>query len=372
MTCVEAAEFVSALCDGELIPPAAAEHIGSCDHCQARLRDFLALGAELRLAASLEQPAPVTPSNWERSRNPFKSFLQKGWKTMRIPRLAFAAMIAGIVVLGSTLVVIKVGAHSTGTVVLLSTAGPNGPLGDCPLSTHDTKGACDWYGKMGSQNLAYRVRLISREGDRVRLAIRTRTYSRGEDLSSFTQEADPATKVTEVWFEPGEPLKLDVTDVGTLTLTGTWMDHVPILTGLHGQDLSPGLGEVRFASPLLLKDNKLAGDLVGSIGGVFSWDNRDVAGAIYLRDQGRFLFAQVPMKGAVEAHVAMSRITFEEGGHAWVVVNGTPVTREGHLWVLHEADFKTKGQSGDSATFGTQRLTETATGEWVPAEGASK
>jgi hypothetical protein len=225
---------------------------------------------------------------------------------------------------------------------------------------------------MGSQNLAYRVRVISREGDRVRLAIRTRTYSRGEDLSSFTQEADPATKVTEVWFEPGEPLKLDVTDVGTLTLTGTWMDHVPILTGLHGQDLSPGLGEVRFASPLLLKDNKLAGDLVGSIGGVFSWDNRDVAGAIYLRDQGRFLFAQVPMKGAVEAHVAMSRITFEEGGHAWVVVNGTPVTREGHLWVLHEADFKTKGQSGDSATFGTQRLTETATGEWVPAEGASK
>ena len=71
------------------------------------------------------------------------------------------------------------------------------------------------------------------------LAIRTRTYTKGENLSSFTFDADPATKVTEVWFEPGEKSKLDVPDVGTLTLTGEWMDHMPILIGLHGQDISP-------------------------------------------------------------------------------------------------------------------------------------
>ena len=30
MICTEAAEFVSALCDGEIIPLTAAEHIGTC------------------------------------------------------------------------------------------------------------------------------------------------------------------------------------------------------------------------------------------------------------------------------------------------------------------------------------------------------
>ncbi len=55
MICTEAAEFVSALCDGEIIPPTAAEHIGTCPACQARLRDYLNLGVELRRTASLEQ-----------------------------------------------------------------------------------------------------------------------------------------------------------------------------------------------------------------------------------------------------------------------------------------------------------------------------
>ena len=41
MICTEAAEFVSALCDGEIIPPSAAEHIGGCSSCKARLSDYL-------------------------------------------------------------------------------------------------------------------------------------------------------------------------------------------------------------------------------------------------------------------------------------------------------------------------------------------
>ena len=164
MICTEAAEFVSALCDGEIIPPSAAEHIGGCRECQARLREYLDLGVELRRTASLEQSAMVPARTWTRPQNPLTAFLQKGWGTMRIPRLAFAAMIAGIVALVCTLAVVKVGADSNGTVVLLNTRGPDGPLMDCPLSTLDKNQAtCDWYGKIGSQKLAYRVRLLSRD-----------------------------------------------------------------------------------------------------------------------------------------------------------------------------------------------------------------
>ena len=54
MNCNEAAEFVSALCDGERIPAGAAAYVGDCEGCQARLREYIALGAEMRRAASME------------------------------------------------------------------------------------------------------------------------------------------------------------------------------------------------------------------------------------------------------------------------------------------------------------------------------
>lgn len=99
------------------------------------------------------------------------------------------------------------------------------------------------------------------------------------------------------------------------------------------------------------------------MGGVFTTDSRDWANAIYIPGQGRFVIAQVPIKGSVEAHVNMGRISFKEGGHAWEIVNGIPVSRENHVWVLHEPDFRYKG-AGDGATFGNQKLVESAPGVW--------
>jgi len=369
MNCDDAAEFVSALCDNETIPPAAAEHIKTCAVCHARLSEYIAMGVELRCAASLETSAGVPHREWAKPRTRLAAWWRRGWETMRIPRVAFAVLIAGILVLASTLAVVKVRANNTGTVVLLSTVGPNGRLPDCPLSTQDAKQACDSYVRIGSQFLAYRVRLLSRQGARVQLAIRTRIYSAGQDLSSFTQDADPATKVTEVWFEPGEPLKVDVPDVGALTLTGEWMDHMPIFTSMKGQDLSPGPGELRFASPLLLKDKTVAGDLVGAVSGIFGTDNPASAVWIYLPGQGSFLLSLLPMKGAVEAHVTFSRISFKEGGHSWEFVTGAPVSRADHLWVLHQPDFKVNatGQNGDTSFIGALPLVQTGSGEWIPS-----
>jgi hypothetical protein len=374
MICTEAAEFVSALCDGEIIPPTAAKHIGTCPACQTRLTDYLAMGVELRRTASLEQFAPgaarTLNQNWTRPQNPLSALLQKGWGTMRIPRLAFAALLAGIVALACTLAVVKVGANSTGTVVLLTTTGLNGPLMDCPLSTLDKNQAeCDWYGTIGSQNLAYRVRLLSRDEGKVLLAIRTRTYIKGENLSSFTLDADPATKVKEVWFEPGESLKVDAADVGSLTLTGEWMDHMPILMNLHGPDMSPGAGELRFASPLLLKDKKVAGDLAGALSGIFSTDDPNMAVWMYVPGQGSFLVSLLPMKGAVSADVFLSRISFQEGGHSWEFVTGAPVSRTNRIWVLHQPDFKPPTRSGqtiDTVFISTQKLAQTQPGVWEP------
>lgn len=362
MNCSESAEYVSALCDGEIIPPEAAEHIGSCDTCELRLRDYLAQGAEMRRIASLEPLAAVQPRVWLQDESTFAKWWRKGWGTMRIPRVAFAALIAGVVVLASVLVVGRVRAHDTGTVVLLNATGPDGLLWDCPLSTEEKHRSCSWFGPIGSHHLAYKVDMLSREGDRVRLAIRTRTYSKWQDLSAFIRDNDPAAQMTEVWFEPGQALKLDVADIGTLTLKGEWMDHVPIF----GQ-LDPGPHELRFGSPLLLKDGTIAGDLSSVIGGIYTQDDQDRAASFYVPNEGRFLISQLPMKGAVEAHVALGRISFEEGRHSWEFVNGVPVCRADHVWVLHQPGYKPAGTAnlGEHASFGNPKLVQTEPGLWA-------
>jgi hypothetical protein len=84
--------------------------------------------------------------------------------------------------------------------------------------------------------------------------------------------------------------------------------------GMNRQDLSPGPGELRFASPLLLKDKTVAGDMVGVLSGVFCTDDPDSAVVVYIRGEGRFLLSLLPMKDASEARVTLSRISFAEGG----------------------------------------------------------
>jgi hypothetical protein len=322
MTCVEAAGFVSALCDGEIIPASAAEHIGVCAVCQSLLRDYLDLGAELRRTASLEQPAPVPVRVWTNSRHLLNSLLQKGWQTMRIPRLAFAAMIAGIVVLASTLAVVKVGAHSTGTVVLLSVAGPNGPLSDCPLSTLEKRWSrCSMMGGFSGQTIGYQIDFIKHETNRVQLGIRTKVYGKAGSSSSSDIQAEPQKLV---WFKPGEPLKLDFPGVVTLTFKGEWMDHVPALAGMSSRSIDPQVDEVRVMSPLILKDRKIVGDLEG---GHSTIDKTDQGVMIYVPGEGLFVLSLSPAPGAVQAEVREGTISFDEGTHSYIVVTGAPITR---------------------------------------------
>lgn len=372
MNCDSAAEFVSALCDGEVIPPDAAGHIGSCATCQERLRDYLEAGVEMRRAASLAFAEAVQARVWSRPEGRVSKWWQKGWGTMRIPRLAFASMFLVIMGLAASLLVVKVGAHSDGTVVLLSTTGPKGPLMDCPLSTVDKNQAgCTLIADVGGQILEYQVNLLSRDRDRVLLAVRTRTEPTTPGTRSYSPTEIDNEPAKEMWFELGKSLKVDVPEIGTLTLTGEWLDHMPMMGSLTRKmdHLDPDPNEIRFASPLILKDKTVVGDLDGAIGGIFTTDSRDWANAIYIPAEGRFLIAQVPLKGAIEAHVKMGRISFEEGGHSWEIVNGVPVSREDHLWVLHEPDFKKNSSAqNDAASFGNQKLVQTDGDLWEPKD----
>jgi len=363
MICNDAAEYISALCDGQTIPPTAAQHIGTCSDCQARLSDYLAMGVELRRAASLGLADAVPSRVWTKPQNRLATWWQKGWGPVRIPWAAFAGLIAGIVVLASALAVNRARAQNTGTVVLLTAAGPSLPATDCAVSTEGKDQSCYWSWKIGAKPVALKVELPSRDGARVRLAIRTRTYHPGEDMGALTRDADPSARLQEFWFEPGESLKFDVPEVGTLTLKGEWMDHMPQM-GM----LDPGPTELRLGRPLLLKDKRVVGDLSSVIGGILSWDEQDWAMIFDIPGEGRFLISLLPMKGAVEAHVDLGQISFEEGGHSWEFVNGVPVCRADHVWVLHQPKLEIMRKKIGHVGCGNVKLVQTEPGVWEPQE----
>ena len=164
MRCDEAAEFVSALYDGETVPRAAAEHLGTCAHCQASLKSYADVGVELRRIASMHMPDVATPPVWDKPRWSLTGWWQGGWQMMRVPRFAFALLLAGVVVLASRLAVVEVRAHSEGTVLLLHITPDAGQPLTCALSTTDEhQGVCASIGLLKGSILSYRIKVLRKD-----------------------------------------------------------------------------------------------------------------------------------------------------------------------------------------------------------------
>lgn len=347
MNCNEYAEYASALCDGEIIPPAAAEHIGACENCQSRMRDYIGLGVEMRRVASLESVARV-PESGAKQQNMLAKWWQKGWGTMRIPRIAFAMLIAMVVVLASGLAIAKVGARTEGSVMMLKVTRPDGESSGCPLSTVDKKLAtCAAIGDMNGSVFGYEINLLSRDGNRVELAIRTKTFGYGSGSYQLADIKREPQK--QYWFDPEDTLNLDFPNAGTMKVTGEWLDHMPAFIGSRNHDLDPGPDELRVVSPLLLKESKVAGDLKGGTANV---DKPEMGIQLYIPGQGLFVLSLSPIDHAVQANVELNRISFEDSGKSYVMVTGAPASRADHIWVRLLPNFRPSGQPSDSAFIG--------------------
>ncbi|HEY3990554.1 MAG TPA: hypothetical protein VGM02_14730 [Acidobacteriaceae bacterium] len=368
MVCDSAPEFVSALCDGETIPVAVAEHISTCHACQGRLNDYLSFAVKLRLTASRELCETITPRVWTKPQNRLAAAWQKGWGTMRIPRLAFAILIAGVLALASGLAVVKVRARDEGTVVLLTVSTGSGQPAECALSTVDKRrDTCASIGKVVdySSILGYKIRLLARSDSRVKLGIRTRTWALVHGSGSYSIADIDRQPQQQFWFEPGDTLKVDVPGLASLAIKGNWLDHMPSLAGTHTID--PGPEELRIISPLLLEGKDVIGDMEG---GAVTEDKPDQAVWIHFPKQGSYLISLSQLKGAIQGDVRLNRITFEDKGRRCVLLTGTPITRANHAWVLHQPDPNPRkvGLTPDSGFIGSRPLVETTPGVWVPRD----
>ena len=364
MKCEDAAEFISALYDGEKIPKEAAEHLGECEACRARLSAYSATGAELRRMASLEERREVKAGSWEKEARMRRNWWHKGRETMRIPRFAFALMLAAIFLLSGGLVLVRARPGATGTVLwLTSRLPPDGKAFHCPVATDLEPGSagCGHYMNMpGAGLLSLNIRFVRREGERVELGVQTR-YENPRPV--FTGPAEDRLKdVAEqtVWIEPGSKQEVSVAGLGPIEMTGEFMDHQPPLFFTPEDTVDPGANEFRIVSPVLLRGKELVFNFSGASSS--GSENEDSAVDIYWPHEGRYIISTAPFPGAVEGQVNVSQIKFRLEGQDYVLLTAVPVTRSEHVWVKHEPRYRPSehisGASDDGGSIGGRKLSD--------------
>lgn len=343
MNCEDAREFVSALCDGELLPPDAAEHIGECDSCRELTNQYLTIGTELRRSASLMASEEVRTGAWKDSKRMTPGWWGKGWEMMRIPRFAFALLLVTVMALGSGLVMSKVRAQSHGTVLMLTYKLPDGKSGACPLSLVDEKNnLCAMLGA----HLLLGLKTLSHQGDQIELGVRLKYSAQTAQMNAagfYILSMDDLNKIEEkhYWLTPGQDLQIDVAGWGTMLLSGELMDHMPSYWDTTSVQMDPKPGMLQVVSPLLLRDKTVWFDFEGGI------VSNNKGAQMYVPGKGLWTISLSPMDGAVEAKLHFNRVSFELEGHSYTFLTGAPVARsDEHVWVLHDPNYDVRGTSG--------------------------
>lgn len=349
MNCEQAAEFVSAFFDGEIIPPEAVEHISHCEMCGARMNEYAIVSAELRREASLnaltKSDRDFIRGNWreaERIRSPW----YVNWKaTMQIPRFVFAVMLILICSLAAGIAVVRARTGNGETALLLTFNLPKfSHLTHCVIRLEDGKPPepCSFasYSTDVPGAIFANFRIVRSDGEKILLAGKVKfieTIEAAERYRFSSKEMDSLPE-REVWLLVGESSQLPVSGLGNIELKGEFLDHVPTIPSKPLEALDPQKDEFRIVSPILIRDQTMILNMDGYI--AISSGNNNPSVMLYAPNFGRFLLSAEPSPGAFEAKVKMNQIQFNEDGHEYVLANGMPITRAEHVWILHDPDFR--------------------------------
>ena len=342
MNCEHAGEYISALCDGEKIPQAAAEHIGACKACQLALSDYATMGAELRRLASLDEVSPV--ANVDRNLKPKRvAWWQRGLTTMKIPKLAFGVMVIAIVALSSGLVMVRVraGAAAARFLQLEYKVPPPGSTHICVMRADGSEkdNLCNFTSHGREGLLLMNTRIIANSADRIELAIRAKYLpGAGDTEVNYTDALFKDVPENRISFEPGARQKIQVVGLGTIEVEGKYLDHIPALAYRPQETLDPNPKEFRVVAPVLVRDNEVI--VNGGAGSSIETGAPDATLMLYGPGEGRYLISLVPFEGAAEGDVHLGQITFSLEGHDYLLLTSMPITVADHVWVKHEPDFR--------------------------------
>ena len=347
MNCDDAKEFTSAIYDGEAIPPEAAEHFAHCAACQDLFRSFVEMGAELRRFGSLQSTALGPGRAWVQPKRTITDWWDKGWQMMRVPRIALASLVLLLLVLGSRLALVEVRAHEDGSVLLLKVGLHNGHDIACSLSATDKRfqECAGIVGVADGGNVGFLIRFLQKDGERALLSMRS---APGMETAPMSPKQESALNETKLWVQTGKVTDTSLGGILQAKLTGEWVDHIPVSMG-DNEYIDPSANELRVASPLLLKNNQVVGDLQGAM--AFASTLKDGV-LLYIPGEGQFSMSLTPISGSVAGTVAMNRISFTTDGQSYMVVTGAPVARSETVWVKLDRSFTPKGDVQGGAFLG--------------------
>jgi hypothetical protein len=342
VNCKLAEEYISALCDGQKIPHIVAEHVGKCQRCQLQLNDFAAIGVELRRLASLDEAAPVPQTERRLELEKKVGWWQKGLATMKIPRIAFGAMLIAIVALSTGLVMVRARAGAgVGRFLELKYKLPSTDKADiCVMRVDGSQrdNLCNFvhHGREGL--LLMNTRVIANSGDLVQLGIRAK-YIPGDGDAEVDYSQAPFKDIPEnpLSVVPGEKQEIQVAGLGTVEIEGEYLDHIPPLVYRPQETLDPNPKEFRIVAPVLVRDNQVIANADGSS---IETGSPDATLMFYVPGEGRYLISLVPFESAVEGSVHLGKITFSLERHDYLLLTSMPITVSEHVWVKHEPDFK--------------------------------
>jgi hypothetical protein len=367
MRCEDAAEFVSALCNGEKIPPEAARHIGLCQACQTRLNAYSMLGVELRRIASLEEEGELKAGLWEQVPRVRLNWWQKARATMKIPRLAFALMLGLILLLSSGLVLVRARAGAGAEPVLVVTlripSGANIPpevrIGRCSFLTNGdpTLSVCTFFAGTAAFFNA-KIRFVTKEGEQSQLGVKARYENHPPPEGAYLERELNDVPEKTVWLEPGRKQEISVPGLGNVEITGEYLDYIPTIGSQPEETLEPQSNEFRIASPVLVRGKEVVFNFAGASAFGDSLRMKDPAVWIYVPGEGRYIISPVRFGGAVQATVQPGQIRFSLDGDDYILLTAMPATRSEYVWVSHDPQYRLKGGSDDSLRMGLTTLSK--------------
>lgn len=259
---------------------------------------------------------------------------------MRIPRFAFALMMIAIFALSGGLALVKARPGGNGPWLLLTFKVP--PTGQIMhLSTKtDHEAEIGGFGVSGLPGHIWTsVRFIKREGQRVELSIKTVYHDPGlpEPNGETADEALKYIPSQDCWLDPDEDLKIQVAGLGTVEVSGQFVDYVPIVPHRPNEPFDPLPEEFRLWNPVLLRENRV---LVNMAPLKATDTGNDPAAMLYSPGLGRFIFSSVPVQGGIEGKLQVNQISFSLDGKDYLLIAGAPITRSDQIWVLYQPDWR--------------------------------
>jgi hypothetical protein len=354
MTCNETAEFVSALCDGERIPAAAATHIGDCPVCQLRLNDYVRMGIELKRIASVNTAEAAPEVVWGKQRWFPPNWGQMGRQTMRIPRVVFAMLVMLITVLATGLVLARAG----------------NPKSYVEFKMHDQSGTAEYlltlselrnqassfkgWQQMQEGHLGYIVREIDSKDGAEEFGIRAQMFPSSMDERSGLDQLSKAPEQVQ-WCVPGHEVRIPV---ASAEFTVQLLTALPEAFDPAKRPFLPNPDQLRLMSPVVLRDAKLVGD--GNRMSAIASREANVAW-FFVPGEGAFLFSLDKFEGAVEGQLKNSQVAFRSEGQSYLLLTGAPIVggeQERTIWAAHAPKAKFRFDGKETTAIGAVRASD--------------